>query len=67
MLRRNLLIVYGNYTMMLGVPASPNLGRPDEARIYAAKAVALARATVAADASDVTGRRDLAMILGRLE
>jgi tetratricopeptide (TPR) repeat protein len=65
LLRRNLLIVYGNYTMLLGVPASPNLGRPDEARIYAAKGVALARATVAADASDATGRRDLAMILGR--
>jgi len=66
LLRRNLLIVYGNYTMLLGVPASPNLGRPDQARTYAAKGVALARETVAADASDATGRRDLAMILGRL-
>lgn len=66
LLRRNLLIAYGNYTMLLAVPAAPNLGRPDEARIYAAKGVALARETVAADASDATGRRDLAMILGRL-
>jgi eukaryotic-like serine/threonine-protein kinase len=65
-LRRNLLIAYGNYAMMLGIPPSPNLGRSDEARIYAAKGVALARSTVAADASDATGRRDLAMILGRL-
>jgi tetratricopeptide (TPR) repeat protein len=66
LLRRNLLVVYGNYTMMLGIPNTPNLGRPDEARLYAAKGVALARETVAADAGDATGRRDLAMILGRL-
>ena len=66
LLRRNLLIVYGNYTMLLGIPASPNLGRPDEARVYATKGVALARETVAADANDATARRDLAMILGRL-
>jgi serine/threonine protein kinase len=66
LLRRNLLIVYGNYTMMLGIPNTPNLGRPDEARLYAAKGVALARETVATDAGDATGKRDLAMILGRL-
>jgi eukaryotic-like serine/threonine-protein kinase len=64
--RRNLLIVYGNYSMLLGVPIAPNLGLSDQARIYASKGVALARETVAADASDATGRRDLAMILGRL-
>ena len=65
-LRRNLLIAYGNYTTLLGVPWSPNLGRSDEARIYAAKGVALARQMVAADPDNATARHDLGMMLSRL-
>jgi tetratricopeptide (TPR) repeat protein len=65
-LRRNLLIAYGNYCTLLGVPWSPNLGRYDEARIYASKGVELARAMVAADPENVTARHDLGMILTRL-
>jgi tetratricopeptide (TPR) repeat protein len=64
-LTRNLLIVYGNYTLLLGVPWSPNLGRLAEAREYAAKGVASARATVNADPKNLTARRDLGLILGR--
>jgi tetratricopeptide (TPR) repeat protein len=66
LIRRNLLIAYGNYAALLGVPWNPNLNRPAEARVYAAKAVALARGTVEADANDVTARHDLGMSLGRL-
>jgi eukaryotic-like serine/threonine-protein kinase len=65
-IRRNLLIAYGNYATVLGIPWSANLGRPDEARIYARKCVELARETVGADANDATGRHDLGMSLGRL-
>jgi len=64
-LRRNLLIVYGNYSQLLGIPWSPNLGRPEEARECAAKGVALAREMVAADPNDATAKHDLGMILGR--
>jgi tetratricopeptide (TPR) repeat protein len=60
------MIAYGNYAALLGIPWSLNLNRPAEARIYAAKAVALARETVEADANDVTARRDLALSLGSL-
>jgi serine/threonine protein kinase/tetratricopeptide (TPR) repeat protein len=65
-LQRNLLIAYGNYAMLLGVPWSANLDRPDEARTYAAKGVGLARAMVAADPDNATARHDLGMILGRM-
>jgi len=65
-LRRNLLIVYGNYSTLLGIPWSPNLNRPQEAREYAAKGVALAREMVAIDPDDATARHDLGMILSRL-
>jgi len=65
-LRRNLLIAYGNYTTLLGVAWSPNLGRFDEARVYASKGVALARQMVAADPDNATARHDLGMILSRL-
>lgn len=64
--QRNLMIAYGNYATMLGIPRFANLDQPDEARIYAGKAVAIAREMVAADANDVTARRDLGMCLGRL-
>ncbi len=66
LIRRNLMIVCGNYAALLGIPWSQNLNRPAEARIYAAKSVALARETVEADANDVTARRDLGISLGNL-
>ena len=47
--RRNLMIAYGNYALLLGIPWSVNLDRPQEARIYTAKAAAMAREMVAAD------------------
>lgn len=65
-LRRNLMIAYGNYALLLGIPWSPNLNRPEEARVYGKKCVALAREILRADSNDVTARRDLAMSLGRL-
>ena len=65
-LRRNLMTVYGNYATLLGIPWSPNLGKPAEARIYAGKAVAIARATVASDLNNATARHDLGMSLSRL-
>jgi serine/threonine protein kinase len=65
-IRRNLLVAYGNYASLLGIPWSPNLGRPEEARIYAAKAVAIARTMVAADVNNATGKHDLGMSLSRL-
>jgi eukaryotic-like serine/threonine-protein kinase len=64
--RRGLIITYGNYAALLDIPWSPNLGRPEEARTYAAKAVAVARDEVAADSKNATARLDLAMSLGRL-
>ena len=65
-LQRNLLIVYGNYATLLGVPWSPNLGKPDEARAVAAKGVALAREMVTDDPNNATARHDLGMILSRM-
>ena len=66
LVRRSLMINYGNYAALLGIPWTPNLGRPAEARIYAAKCVALARDIAAADPDDVTARHDLGMSLSRL-
>jgi serine/threonine protein kinase/tetratricopeptide (TPR) repeat protein len=65
-IRRNILVACGNYATLLGIPWSQNLGRPDEARKYAAKSVAIARELVSADPNDATARRDLGMSLGRL-
>jgi tetratricopeptide (TPR) repeat protein len=65
-LQRNLIISYGNYAGLLGVPSLPNLGRPAEARQAAARAVALARAMAAADPQDASARFNLAMSLLRL-
>jgi len=64
--KRNLLIGYGNYTSLLGVPTSPNINRPDLARQYAMKGVVLARQIAEADPENATARHDLAMILSRL-
>ena len=66
LVRRNLMVSYGNYAMLLGIPWSPNMGRFDEARSAAQKSVAMARASVAADPSNATARRDLAVAVGRL-
>jgi eukaryotic-like serine/threonine-protein kinase len=65
-LRRDLVVAYGNYSAVLGVEWSPNLNRPAEARVYGSKGVALARGLVTADPDNVTARRDLGMVLGRL-
>ncbi|HEY5329722.1 MAG TPA: serine/threonine-protein kinase [Acidobacteriaceae bacterium] len=64
--RRSLIITYGNYAALLDIPWTPNLGRPEQARIYAAKSVAVARDELAADTKNATARLDLAMSLGRL-
>jgi eukaryotic-like serine/threonine-protein kinase len=61
---RGLFVAYGNYATILGIPWSPNLGHPDEAREMAVKCVALARES-AADPEDQTARFDLAMALGK--
>ena len=66
LIRRNLMIAYGNYEVLLGIPWSANLNRPAEARVYGLKCVALARAEVRDDPNDVTARRDLGMSLSRL-
>lgn len=65
-LRRNLVVAYGNYSALLGVTWSPNLNRLSEARLYANKGVVLARGLAASDPDNVTARHDLSMILGRL-
>ena len=65
-LRRSLMIVYGNYAVLLAGPQAPNLENPPEARVYGEKSVALARLAVASDANDVTARRDLSTSLSRL-
>ena len=65
-IKRNLMIVYGNYATVLGIPWSANLNKPAEARVYAGKCVELARQIVEADANDVTARHDLGMSLSRL-
>jgi tetratricopeptide (TPR) repeat protein len=65
-IHRNLMVAYGNYAMLLGIPWSPNLGRFDDARIIAQKSVDIARAAAEAESGDVTARRDLATALARL-
>jgi tetratricopeptide (TPR) repeat protein len=62
----DLNIVYTNYSALLGMPWSANLGRSAEARRYAEKAVELAREMVKADPRDMTARSRLAMNLARL-
>jgi len=64
--KRGLLVAYGNYCVVLGVPWLANLDRPAEARQACTRAVALARAMANADAQDVTARADLAATLVRL-
>jgi tetratricopeptide (TPR) repeat protein len=64
--RRDLIIVYGNYAALLGMPWSSNLGRIVEAKRCAQRAVALSREMVKADRQDVTARYRLAINLARL-
>jgi tetratricopeptide (TPR) repeat protein len=65
-LQRDLIVVNGNNARLLGVPWSQNLGRIPEARVAAARAVALARAMIAADPQNANARLDLSMSLSRL-
>ncbi len=65
-IRRDLLVAYGNYAMVLGIPWAANLGRFDEARAAAAQAVAIGRELASADPEDATARYDLANALARL-
>ncbi len=66
LVQRNLLVAYGNYAGILGMPWSFNMGRFADARSYCQKSVALARGLVSADPQDKTARYDLGMSLGRL-
>jgi serine/threonine protein kinase len=62
----DLNIVYSNYSALLGMPWSANLGRFAEARRAAERAVELAREMVKADPRDMTARSRLAIDLARL-
>jgi tetratricopeptide (TPR) repeat protein len=64
--QRNLLVAYGNYCGLLGIPWLVNLGRPAEATVYCEKSVALARELSAADRNDNTAQYDLGVSLGQL-
>lgn len=64
--KRGLEMAYANYCALLGIPWSPNMGRPAEARTYCGKALALARELSAADPKDQTARFDLGYNLGQL-
>ena len=64
--RRDLIVVYGNYSAILGMPWQPNLGRFDEARAYCLKSVALARELAKADPHNMTAQYDLGVALSRL-
>jgi hypothetical protein len=65
-LRQNLLISYGNYAALLGLPWSPNLGRVAEARVYAGKSVEMARELAQADPQDVTAQVNLGVAMSHL-
>ena len=64
-LRHNLIVAYGNYATLLGIPWAANLGRFADARSYCAKSIAQARELVKADPQDRTAKYDLAMALAR--
>ena len=65
-LQRSLMVAYGNYAAVLGIPWMPNLGKPEEAREACTRAVGMARRLVSADAQNVTARIDLGRSLTRL-
>lgn len=62
-LHRGLLISCGLYSAVLGGMMPDNLGRPEEARLYALRSIALARESIQADLKDETARHDLALSL----
>jgi serine/threonine protein kinase len=66
MVRRDLIVTYGNYAGILGMPWQNNLGRYEETRAYCQKSVALARDMAKADPHNVTAQYDLGMALSRL-
>ena len=65
-LRRDLIVVYGNYSRLLETGSGDNPGRHLEARTYCEKSVALARALAKADPHDMTAQYDLGVALSRL-
>jgi tetratricopeptide (TPR) repeat protein len=65
-LRRDLLVPYGNYASVLGMPWRANLGRSAEARVYCQKSVALARELADADPNNATAQFDWGVALARL-
>jgi serine/threonine protein kinase len=65
-LRRDLIVTYGNYSAVLGMPWQNNLGRYEEARAYCRKSVALARELAKADPRNMTAQYDLGVSLSRL-
>jgi eukaryotic-like serine/threonine-protein kinase len=65
-LRANLLICYGNYAVLLGMPWAANLGRPEEARVYAAKSLTLARELAKADPQDATAQLNLSLAMAHM-
>ena len=65
-LRRDLLVVYGNYSRLLDTGWRGNPGRHAEARAYCEKSVALARELAKADPRDMTAQYDLGVALSRL-
>jgi len=65
-LRRDLIVVYGNYSRLLDTGWRDNPGRHAEARTYGEKSVALARGLAQADPRDMTAQYDLGVALSRL-
>jgi eukaryotic-like serine/threonine-protein kinase len=63
LIRRNLMLAYGNYAAMLGLSGG---SAADEGRMVGEKGVVLAREAVKADANDMTARHDLGVSLSRL-
>jgi tetratricopeptide (TPR) repeat protein len=65
-LRRDLLVVYGNYSRLLDTHWTDTPGRHAEARAYAEKSVTMARGLAQADPRDMTAQYDLGVALSRL-
>jgi len=65
-LRRDLVVVYGNYSRLLDTGWRDKPGRHAEARVYGEKSVALARGLAQADPRDMTAQYDLGVALSRL-
>ncbi len=65
-LRRDLVVVYGNYSRLLDTGWAENPGRHAEARVYGEKSVALARELAKSDLHDMTAQYDLGVALSRL-